>query len=222
MLNLSIKPYNKHLVQNNKIKQTICLMGKLVGQVCFESGKLCRHCNIHGQFSLSKQLSLFRLHTQCSSNYWAMRCEKHLHLTMQKKLSYSLCLSQAEPPSFSPQQNKSLTPLSPSICWSCWAKEWQTVWQRVSSSGEEVHYSSSNPAVHQTGDSSGISYFAGVPSLLKGFLQDHFHIWSTSVNQSTHRAPVVYRTPLFISTGEQEMTFTWQIEVRQIIGLPCF
>lgn len=86
-----------------------------------------------------------------------MRCEKQLCLTMQKKLSHCLCLSQAEPPSYSPWQNKSSpTPSSPSICWSGWEKDGQTLWQCVSSSAEKVHYSISNPAIHQTGDSSGI------------------------------------------------------------------
>lgn len=147
-----------------------------------------------------------------------MRREKPPRLTIQKKLSHRLLLSQAEPPSFSHWKNKSSpTPLSPSICWSCWAKYWQTIWQCFSSSGE-VHYHS-HAAVHQAGHGSGISYVAKVPPPLEAFLEEHFYIWSTSVNQSIHRAPFVYHTH---QHWEQEMTFIWQIGVRQIISLLCF
>lgn len=170
--------------------------------------------------TLSKQLNLFRLHKHSSSNYWAMRCEKHPRLTMQKKLSQSSAsFTSWATQLFSLAEQKQ--PLSPSICWSCMAKDWQTAWQCVSSSGEEVHYSISNPAVHQTGNSLGISYFAEVPPPLAGFPEDHFHIWSASVNQSTHRAPFVYRTPLLISTGSKRWLLPDKYEWDRLSVFPA-
>lgn len=86
---------------------------------------------------------------------------------------------------------------------------------RLLESRRLVHYSNCNSALRQRGDGSGISYFAEASPLLEGTFPHLEHICQSVNTQSTFCLS-------YSPTGEQEVTFTWQNGVRQIINLPCF
>lgn len=168
---------------------------------------------------LSKQLSLFRLAHKITEqwgvkNSYVWQCKRNFHIAcVFHKLSHS---------AFLPGRTKAAQNLLLLQSAGAAGKKTDRLSGSVSPQVENkfIIPSPTRPSIRQ-GTARGL-YQTGVPPPLKGFLEAHFHIWSTPVNQSTHWAPFVYRIPLFINTGEQEITFNLQIGMRQIIILLCF
>lgn len=106
---------------------------------------------------LSKQLRLFRLAHKITArrgvNNGTVWCKRNFHCVFHK-------LSHPVSPLYRTKEAKHFFP--PQTCWCCWGKKSDR--HCVTSSGEEVHYSSQNVTIHQKASVSGIILHRGLTS----------------------------------------------------------